>query len=722
VAATDWSDDRASYSNWGPEVELSAPGGDFENSTGYSQIASTCFTGDNDYCLKAGTSMATPEAAGAGALLYALGLSSAQEVLDRMKSTADDLGPAGPDPEFGFGRINLLAAIDGTGGGDPPPPPNDPPVSDFAFDCAGLACDFTDQSFDPDGVIVAWDWSFGDGSTSTLQSPSHTFACTGEYPVTLTVTDDGGGTGIGTHTVTVTGSTVGTENGPGAVPGLLLWLQADALEGFSDGDPVETWTDRSGRCHDASQADTSRQPQFWTNQINGRPAVLFDAVDDGMGTSLDPDPEVTVFAVYAGNNTIAGDVFNGGPSRFLLGPRSNRYGLFTGNWILIGSATPGRWVLHTARQSGSLSEAWIDGQDYGSASTVQDPGIVSIGRAGLGSTALDGALAELIWYDRPLSDAERLQIETWLMDKYFPPPSVNVPPFADFTSDCTDLECSFTDRSTDPDGTISAWDWAFGDSETSTDQSPAHAYAQAGTYAVTLTVTDDGGASDTRSVEVVVTEPAPGEFTDPSSLPGLALWLRTDALTGFVEGDRVDLWPDESTRGNDATQALPSKQPTYAPDVVNGLPALAFDAADDGLATPLNPPLETTVFVVYAFGGTGWGDVFSAGPSRFILGSRSRKHAVYTGGWTMHDRITVGRWVVHTVRQSTSMAEVWLDGDRRKTTKRVQDPSTVRLADVGTGSNPLNGWIAEVVWYDRPLTDQERGDVETWLLTKYAIP
>jgi len=58
----------------------------------------------------------------------------------------------------------------------------------------GTALAFADLSTDEDGEIVAWLWSFGDGTTSTDSNPGHTYATAGEYVVTLTVTDDDGDT------------------------------------------------------------------------------------------------------------------------------------------------------------------------------------------------------------------------------------------------------------------------------------------------------------------------------------------------------------------------------------------------------------------------------------------------------------------------------------------------------------------------------------------------
>ena len=84
----------------------------------------------------------------------------------------------------------------------------------------------------------------------------------------------------------------------------------------------------------------------------------------------------------------------------------------------------------------------------------------------------------------------------------------NATPVADFTTGCAGLSCSFTDRSTDADGTLTAWRWNFGDGGTSTSRSPSHLYAAPGTYTVALTVTDNAAATHSRSASVTVTASA----------------------------------------------------------------------------------------------------------------------------------------------------------------------------------------------------------------------
>jgi PKD repeat protein len=82
----------------------------------------------------------------------------------------------------------------------------------------------------------------------------------------------------------------------------------------------------------------------------------------------------------------------------------------------------------------------------------------------------------------------------------------NTPPVPDFTVASTDRTASFTDTSVDSDGRIEERLWNFGDGVTSDLTHPIHTYAAAGTYTVTLTVTDNGDVARSVSKSVTVTQ------------------------------------------------------------------------------------------------------------------------------------------------------------------------------------------------------------------------
>jgi PKD repeat protein len=83
----------------------------------------------------------------------------------------------------------------------------------------------------------------------------------------------------------------------------------------------------------------------------------------------------------------------------------------------------------------------------------------------------------------------------------------NVPPVANFTFTTSALTASFTDTSTDSDGTIASRSWNFGDGTTSTSTNPSKTYAAGGTYTVVLTVTDNAGGTGSKTSAVTVVVP-----------------------------------------------------------------------------------------------------------------------------------------------------------------------------------------------------------------------
>ena len=130
VASTTRADTRASYSGAvsGVDWAVAAPGGEGDDdascrSEAPNGILSTWVPGgeDSGYACVAGTSMAAPHVSGALAVLLGAG-HTPEAAVEQLLATADDLGPPGPDADFGSGRINLARAlgVSATGGGAVP--------------------------------------------------------------------------------------------------------------------------------------------------------------------------------------------------------------------------------------------------------------------------------------------------------------------------------------------------------------------------------------------------------------------------------------------------------------------------------------------------------------------------------------------------------------------------------------------------------------------------
>ena len=99
---------------------------------------------------------------------------------------------------------------------------NSPPVANFTWSpvepLARVEVEFTDASTDDGGLfggggVVSWNWDFDDGDSSTTQNPTHEFTKSGDYGVTLTVTDASGSSKSVTKTVRVSPSLDGRWSG-----------------------------------------------------------------------------------------------------------------------------------------------------------------------------------------------------------------------------------------------------------------------------------------------------------------------------------------------------------------------------------------------------------------------------------------------------------------------------------------------------------------------------
>ncbi|ROR80757.1 PKD repeat-containing protein [Plantibacter flavus] len=262
--------------------------------------------------------------------------------------------------------------------------PNALPTAAFTNAVANL--DLTTDattSTDTDGVISSYAWDFGDGQTGTGATAAHHYAAGGTYTVTLTVTDNRGGTATMQQTVTA------------VAPNQL---------------PTAAFT----------------------------PTVV--NLDGSFDASASADPDGTI-ASYAWN---FGD----------------------------GTSGTGVTATHSYATAGTFTVSL----------TVTD---------NVGATA-----------------SATHDVVTTL------PP--NQLPVASFTAASTGLTASFDGSgASDPDGTIASVAWNFGDGATGTGTTTTHSYATAGTYTVTQTVTDNRGGTAATTLSVTVAPiPAASTYAD----------------------------------------------------------------------------------------------------------------------------------------------------------------------------------------------------------------
>src|SRR5712691_2440164 len=83
------------------------------------------------------------------------------------------------------------------------------PIASFTFTAGTILTSVSvnfdgTTSYDPDGTVVGYSWDFGDGSTGSGATPTHSYSIAGTYSVKLNVTDNSGSTQVSIQTVTIT--------------------------------------------------------------------------------------------------------------------------------------------------------------------------------------------------------------------------------------------------------------------------------------------------------------------------------------------------------------------------------------------------------------------------------------------------------------------------------------------------------------------------------------
>lgn len=336
------------------------------------------------------------------------------------------------------------------------------PIADFdyfpAFPAVGEEVRFTDLSYDPDGEICIWNWSFGDGTYSSVRSPVHIYNVKGKFTVTLLVTDDDGDYTSISKTITIGNEPPSSD--------------------FSY-EPVLPYTGEEIRFMDLSEDPDGSVVQWEWDFGDGSGSNLRNPVhvylDNGIYTvslSVEDDSGARSTVSYKI------EVLNRCPvPDFEISP-SDPLSLENLTFIDRSSDTDGfivRWL-------------WDFGD--GNTSTSASP-VHSYWKAGSYSITLT------VWDD----DGSNASHSVTLMVR-------NRPPAANFTCSPEILhsleEVCFTDLSYDLDGEILSWNWSFGDGVWSTEKNPSHRYDSPGEYNVTLKVTDDWGDSGEFWILVII--------------------------------------------------------------------------------------------------------------------------------------------------------------------------------------------------------------------------
>src|SRR5207247_1318213 len=346
--------------------------------------------------------------------------------------------------------------------------PNQPPTAAFTSSCSGLTCSFTDQSTDPDGSVTIWQWDFGDGGTATTRNPSHAYGTGGDYTVTLTVTDNAGATSAPvSHTV--------SPRAPNQPPTAAFTSSCSGLTcSFTDQstDPDGSVMGWSWDFGDGATA-TTRNPSH--PYATGGDYTVTLTVTDNQGAQSNPV-----------SHTVSPRAPNQPPTAGFTSSCSGLTCSFTDQSTdPDGSVTIWQWDFGDGATATTRnpSHPYGTGGDYTVTLTVTD-----------NQNASSAPVTHTV-----------------------SPRAPNQPPTAAFTASCSGLTCSFTDQSTDPDGSVSNWNWNFGDGTTSTARNPSHPYSAGGTYNVTLTVTDNQGATD--QVTNPVSPSAPNQPPTAASTP-----------------------------------------------------------------------------------------------------------------------------------------------------------------------------------------------------------
>ena len=403
-----------------------------------------------------------------------------------------------------------------------PPPPNQPPTAAFTATPSLLTASVNaSASGDSDGTIASYAWNWGDSTPDgSGVTASHTYAEGGTYTITLTVTDDDGDWTSTTRTVTVSppapgapfaqddfGRTVAGGWGSAPLGGAWTTVGTASRLSVSGGRALVTapaGSTTGGVLSTVSQTSSELTATLTMDRLStGNSFVSFQGRRVGNDAytgrvRIAADGSVQVHAVRESGGVAT--VLNGGTVTGLTVAPNTPIKVK----VQVEGTSPTTIRAKAWRASDPEPTAWR-ATITDSTAALQAAGAVGMNAYHGGSTgnpAVVFAFDDLVGI--PVGGGGPVE------------PPANQPPTAAFTVGSDELTASVNaGGSSDGDGTIASYAWNWGDSTPDgAGVTASHTYATPGTYTITLTVTDDDGATGTavRTVAVSETPPAGPEF------------------------------------------------------------------------------------------------------------------------------------------------------------------------------------------------------------------
>ncbi len=210
---------------------------------------------------------------------------------------------------------------------------------------------------------------------------------------------------------------------PASIPGLRLWLRADEIPGLSDGSELTAWDDSSGHNNSFTPHPGDSGPTYHTGELGGLPSLMFSTSQSLQNTGLNLNSSWTILYVTRLLGTTNGRTLQGGSNNWLLGTWGTyvNSAYYNNDIHLVSDAADTQWRLY----EGTGSRAQAHGTFYVNGRLVAQSSTAFEGPVGLGlnSGAFNGErsgmeVSEVLAYDHPLTQVERVRLEQYLKTKY----------------------------------------------------------------------------------------------------------------------------------------------------------------------------------------------------------------------------------------------------------------------------------------------------------------